>query len=279
MPLKKIQINPYLYIPIVLGLTWLPWFLAISTGRGVENLAVKVLLLAGLLIPALVAIAFLLLSEESEENWDYWRRVFDPTLINKRGYREIFLIPLLITVAAILISWALGQPLSQLKLVNQVRAHLPSILIFVFYTFFVGPFPEELGWRGYWLDKLKSLMSGFKASMLIAAVAAVWTIPLFLVKGYPLQARASSPWLVIFYFLQFFPKSAIFTYLFYKNQKSTLAAILFHFMINFVDELFVLHPLTEGLQTLLYIIVAAVIVGRNREIFKLNKENHQAVAN
>jgi len=70
-------------------------------------------------------------------------------------------------------------------------------------------------------------MSGFKASMLIAAVAAVWTIPLFLVKGYPLQARASSPWLVIFYFLQFFPKSAIFTYLFYKNQKSTLAAILF----------------------------------------------------
>ncbi|HAV42347.1 MAG TPA: hypothetical protein DCW97_08140 [Acidobacteria bacterium] len=279
MPLKKIQINPYLYIPIVLGLTWLPWFLAISTGRGVENLAVKVLLLAGLLIPALVAIAFLYLSEESEENWDYWRRIFDPTLINKRGYREIFLIPLLIPVAAILMSWALGQPLSQLKLVNQVRAHLPSILIFVFYTFFVGPFSEELGWRGYWLDKLKSLMSGFKASMLIAAVAAVWTTPLFLVKGYPLQARASSPWLVIFYFLQFFPKSAIFTYLFYKNQKSTLAAILFHFMINFVDELFVLHPLTEGLQTLLYIIVAAVIIGRNREIFKLNKENHQAVAN
>jgi len=58
MPLKKIQINPYLYIPFVLGLTWLPWFLAISTGRGVENLAVKVLLLAGLLIPALVAIVF-----------------------------------------------------------------------------------------------------------------------------------------------------------------------------------------------------------------------------
>ena len=192
MSFKKIYINPYLYIPFVLGLTWLPWFLAISTGRGDENLAVKVLLLVGLLVPALVGVAFMLMGEETEDSWDYWRRVFDPTLISKRGYREIFFIPLVITVAAILVSLALGQPLSQLKLVYQVRAHLPSILIFVFYTFFVGPFPEELGWRGYWLDKLKNIMSGFKASLLIAAVWGIWTIPLFLVKGYTLQARSSN---------------------------------------------------------------------------------------
>jgi len=42
----------------------------------------------------------MLLGEESEDNWNYWRRVFDPTLISKRGYREIFFIPLLITLAA-----------------------------------------------------------------------------------------------------------------------------------------------------------------------------------
>ena len=192
MSFKKIYINPYLYIPFVLGLTWLPWFLAISTGRGVENLAVKVLLLVGLLVPALVGVAFMLMGEETEDSWDYWRRGFDPTLISKRGYRGSFFIPLVITVAAILVSLALGQPLSRLKLVYQVRAHLPSILIFVFYTFFVGPFPEELGWRGYWLDKLKNIMSGFKASLLIAAVWGIWTIPLFLVKGYTLQARSSN---------------------------------------------------------------------------------------
>jgi len=268
MSIRKIQIHPYLYIPFVLGLTWIPWFLAISTGRGVENLAVKVLLLAGLLVPALVAVAFMLLGEESEDNWNYWRRVFDPTLISKRGYREIFFIPLLITLAAILVSLALGQPLSQLRLINQVRAHLPSILIFVFYTFFVGPFPEELGWRGYWLDKLRNIMSGFKASLLIAVVWAVWSVPLFLVKGFTLQARASNVLLVLFYFLQLFPKSTIFTYIFYKNQKSTLAAILFHFMMNFVGQLFELSLITEGLQTLFYFILAAIIIGRNRAIFK-----------
>ncbi|MDD8020695.1 MAG: type II CAAX endopeptidase family protein [Acidobacteriota bacterium] len=275
MPVKKISISPFLYIPFVLGLTWLPWLLAISTGQGVENLAVKVLLLAGLLVPALLAVVFLLLSGESEENWDYWRRIFDPTLISRRGYREIFLIPLFIAVTAILVAWALGQPLSQLKLVSQVKAHLPSILIFIFYTFFVGPFPEELGWRGYWLDKLKNIMSGFRASLLIAVVWAIWTIPLFLVKGYPLQARTGHDWLVAFYFLQLFPKSVIFTYIFYRNKKSTLAAILFHFMINFVDQLFELSALTEGIQTLLYLIVATIVILRNRDIFKQKTSEKQ----
>ncbi|MCR4410413.1 MAG: hypothetical protein NUW11_09025 [Candidatus Saccharicenans sp.] len=47
---KKIHIDPFLYIPFVLVLTWVPWLLAVSTGRGLENLAVKVLLLGGLLV-------------------------------------------------------------------------------------------------------------------------------------------------------------------------------------------------------------------------------------
>jgi len=87
---KKININPLLYIPFVLVLTWTPWLLAVSTGRGIENFAVKVLLLAGLLVPALVALTFILLSEDAEYHWDYWRRVFDPTLIRRGSFRFIF---------------------------------------------------------------------------------------------------------------------------------------------------------------------------------------------
>lgn len=265
---KKIHINPFLYIPLVLFLTWIPWLLAVSTGRGLENLAVKVLLLGGLLVPAVVALAFILLGEEAEYHWDYWRRVFDPTLISRGSYRLIFFLSPVITVVAILISFLLGESLGQLRLVPQVRAHIPSILVFIFYTFFVGPFPEELGWRGYWLDKLKSRMSGLQASLLIAAVWALWHVPLFMVKGYPLQAKAAEPLLLAFYFLDLFPKSVIFTYLFFKNQRSTLAAILFHFMINFTGQLFELTPVTEGLVTALYLLAAIFIAVRNKEIFK-----------
>jgi membrane protease YdiL (CAAX protease family) len=265
---KKIPIHPYLYIPFVLGLSWLPWLLAISTGRGVENLAVKVLLLAGLLSPALTALVFILLSEDAEYHWDYWRRVFDPTLITRKGYREIFLLPFFITIAAFLTSFVCGESISQLKIVPQVRAHIPSILIFIFYIFFLGPFPEELGWRGYWLDKLKERLSGLKASLLIGLIWALWQVPLFLVKGYPLQAKTQDPLLVAFYFLDIFPESVIFTYIYFKNKRSTLAAILFHFMINFICLLFEIKPLTEGIQTLLYILVAFYVVGRNKEIFR-----------
>lgn len=265
---KKIQINPFLFIPFVLTLTWIPWWLAVSTGRGMENLAVKVLLLAGLLAPAVVALVFILLSEEAEYHWDYWRRIFDPTLISPGSYRLIFILPLTITVISVLGSTFLGESLNQLRIVPQVRAHLPSILVFIFYTFFIGPFPEELGWRGYWLDKLKDRMSGLRASLLVALVWAVWHVPLFQVKGYPLQSKIQEPLFLAFYFIDLFPKSIIFTYIFLKNRRSTLAAILLHFMINFAGQLFELRLLTEGLVTALYLLVAIYLVVRNKEIFK-----------
>ncbi|MGB9906452.1 MAG: CPBP family intramembrane glutamic endopeptidase [Candidatus Saccharicenans sp.] len=265
---KKIHIDPFLYIPLVLALSWTPWWLAVSTGRGLENLAVKVLLLAGLLAPAVVALVFILLGEEAEYHWDYWRRVVDPTLISRGSYRLIFLLPVIITLLATLGSFIFGESLSQLKIMPQVRAHLPSILVFLFYTFFIGPFPEELGWRGYWLDKLKDRMSGLRASLLIALVWAVWYIPLFSVTGFPLQAKTREPLFLAFYFMELFPKSVIFTYLFLKNRRSTLAAILFHFMINFTGQIFELKPLTEGLVAALYLLVAIVLVVRNKEIFK-----------
>lgn len=265
---KKININPFLYIPFVLGLTWTAWFLAVSTGQGLENLAVKILLLAGLVVPAVVAIGFILLSEDAEYHWDFWRRAVDPTLINPAGYRFIFLLPVIITCLAILISLVFGQSLSQLLLIPQLRAHLPSILVFIVYTFFIGPVPEELGWRGYWLDILKAHISGLRASLLIAVVWGLWHVPLFMIKGYPLQNKTMEPLLIAFYFLDFFPKSVILTYVFYKNKRSTLAAIFFHFMVNFTGQIFSLSLITEGLQTAIYVIAAFYLVVSNKEIFK-----------
>ncbi|MBC7364098.1 MAG: CPBP family intramembrane metalloprotease [Candidatus Aminicenantes bacterium] len=265
---KKVHINPYLYIPFVLALTWGAWLLAVATGRGVENLAVKVLLVAGLLSPALVALAFILLGEDAEYHWDYWRRVFDPTLISKQGFRLIFFLPLVVIIVSILASLAFGGQLSQLRLIPQVRAHIPSILFFLFYNLFIGPFPEELGWRGYWLDKLCHHLSGLKASLLVGLVWAFWHLPLFLMRGYILQARYSHPLLVVLFFIELFPKSIILTYLFFKNKRSTLAAILFHFMINFVNQLFVLNMVTAGIQTILYLMIAFYLIAKNKEIFQ-----------
>ncbi|MDD8031219.1 MAG: CPBP family intramembrane metalloprotease [Acidobacteriota bacterium] len=265
---KKAQIKPVLYIPAVLVFSWIPWFLAVSTGRGMENLAVKVLLLVGLLVPGLVAIIFMSLGEEAEYHWDYWRRVFDPGLISRNSYLLIFFLPVIITLGAILISFFFGESVSQFRIVPQVRAHIPSLIVYIFYIFFVSSFPQELGWRGYWLDKLKNHLSGLRASLLISVVWVFWHFPLFMVKGHSLESKADDPLLVAFYLLNLFPISVILTYLFIKNQRSTLAAILFHFMIAFSGQLFELPPLTEGLKTTLYLLVAIYLVVRNKKLFR-----------
>jgi membrane protease YdiL (CAAX protease family) len=264
---KKFQIKPFFYIPAVLVFSWMPWLLAVSTDQGMENLAVKILLLVGLLVPGLVALIFMFIGEESEYHWDYWRRVFDPGLINRNSYLLIFFLPVIITLGAILISFFFGESVSQFKIVPQVRAHIPSLAVYIFYIFFVGPFPQELGWRGYWLDKLKNHLSGLRASLLIALTWVFWHFPLFMVKGHPLESKTGDPLLVAFYLLNLFPISVILTYLFCKNQRSTLSAIFFHFMVAFSGQLFELQPLTEGLRTSLYLLVAIYLVVRNKKIF------------
>jgi membrane protease YdiL (CAAX protease family) len=47
-------------------------------------------------------------------------------------------------------------------------------------TFVVGPFGEELGWRGYLLPRLLEKFHPIKFSLLIGIIWACWHLPLFL---------------------------------------------------------------------------------------------------
>ncbi len=48
---------------------------------------------------------------------------------------------------------------------------------------------------------------------------------------------------------------------------STLAAVLFHFMINFTGTFIEISPLTKFIQMILLFVIAGILVVRNRNIF------------
>lgn len=53
----------------------------------------------------------------------------------------------------------------------------------VFFTFWFGPLPEELGWRGFALDRLQRRTTALRASLILGTLWALWHLPLFYMPG------------------------------------------------------------------------------------------------
>ena len=76
---------------------------------------------------------------------------------------------------------------------------------------------------------------------------------------YHYDQGAWSPWFWLF-MVQVIASAVIFTWIFNNTRRSTLAAILFHFMINLTAELANLTGRTNFYSTLLWIIAAIAVV-------------------
>lgn len=267
MEQKKDFYPPLAFFLLVFGLTWIPWLIAVAIGESVEYPLIKILIAAGGVGPAFSALILIYSSKEKALRKDYWQRVFNIRLIRSNGYLFIFLAIPIIATLAILISTLFGQSLEQFEVVEHLRKNLLMIFPFMIFVFFFGPVPEELGWRGFWLDGLRTRFNGLTASFLLGCTWAAWHLPLFFINGYPLADFTSNYLKMFVYFTDLIPRAIIFTYVFYHNRRSILAAMLFHFIGNFTGMIIEISPITEMIQLILLAAVSVVIVHRNKDIF------------
>jgi membrane protease YdiL (CAAX protease family) len=161
---------------------------------------------------------------------------------------------------AILISTLLGSSLRQFELAGAFAESAWLLIPFAVFTLFFGPVPEEIGWRGYGLDALCGKYGYLTASVILGVAWGVWHIPLFFIEGYPLRGHIGEPLKLIVFFADLIPKSLIFTYVFFSNNRSILSAILLHFMVNFVGQIIEIDTVTEFIQMLLLFGVATYIL-------------------
>ena len=90
---------------------------------------------------------------------------------------------------------------------------------------------------------------------------------MFFLKGpYHYELRSYIPGLVAF-FLALIPAEILTDWIFYKNHRSTLAAILFHFSINLYGELFQIEPMTKVIQAALLFLLAGLVLVKDRKLF------------
>jgi membrane protease YdiL (CAAX protease family) len=252
--------SPWIYFAATFAWTWSLWILALLLGLSMDTAAGFAMLLLGVLGPMVTGIGFTYLTYGQEGRRDYWRRVVDFKRIGVRWYLVILLFAPILNVLAALLDMLLGGigatwGDAALNFVVAPLSIIPSIL---FATLI--PFIEELGWRGYSLDRLQAKWSALVSTLILGSVWSLWHLPLFFVEG-TYQANLGVGTLEFWVFMiGIVALSFPFTWIYNDTRRSTLAVILFHAMINFTGEVIAITERADAIATTLWIVAAAGIV-------------------
>jgi membrane protease YdiL (CAAX protease family) len=107
-----------------------------------------------------------------------------------------------------------------------------ELLVLVPVIFVGGPLAEELGWSGYALDRLQERRSALSASLVLGAVGVLWHLPLFFMRGTAQGDMGFGTPLFFAWVVLHVSVKLHRTWVYNNAARSTLAAILLHFMIN-----------------------------------------------
>lgn len=237
MNILKRDASVWPYLSLAYGISWGAWIPAALSGQDVNTFPVVVLLLLGGVGPMLASLALTYRNRDRNSHLDFWRRVIGFKRIGVKWYAVIFLTMPILTVAAMLLDMLRGGQGGDWETAVFTLSHPLTLLSVAAFNFFFGPLPEELGWRGYALDRLQARHNALVSSLLLGIAWSLWHLPLFFIKGtyqHGLGIGSLHLWLFMF---DLVPKSVLYTWICNNNRRSTLSAILFHFMTNFTGEL------------------------------------------
>ncbi len=258
----------YTYKPVgfyltVFAFTWGFWILALIF---VNKPLMFLFMLLGLLAPATVAVVTILTSGNRMLKEDLKRKITGCYRV-KPLY---LLLSVLIFGAGVFISIGLsvlfgGSP-EQFSITGDFSFSIAGTSAML--TIFLASVIEELGWRGYGEDAVGQYHNWFKESIIFAAIWACWHIPLFWIPGtYHFGLKELGPLYMINFLVSTLPIDFIQTWLYVKNRRSMLATIFFHLFINFFQEKIAMTPQTKCIETLVFMVIAAVLVACNRKMF------------
>lgn len=261
--------RPVLFYFLATALPWALWFAAAYLSHLDEQTtlvltATLVLSVAGLLAPVAVVIG--LVRNKPALRADIRRRLAWPA----RGPWWLVACAFLLLPASLLAAQAISLLFGYDATQFQFRGGFTfsAGLMPVWVTLLGAAIVEELAWHSYGTDTLIRRMRVFTASMLFTVIWVIWHVPLAFIEGYYHSEVVESGWL----YTVNFPASMIafvilMNWLYFRCGRSILIPIIFHTTANFSAEIFLTHPDSKLIQTVILLVVAAVVVVRERTLF------------
>jgi membrane protease YdiL (CAAX protease family) len=233
------RFGPWGFPLIYLGWAYLFWSPLLASDASVWSFPNLLLFLIGGASPLLAGVTLAGLEGGRQRLCELGWRLVDVRRIGPRWWAIVFFFwpafDLLMAGAAL----ALGVSDRPLGLAWDVVT-TPRTLAFLLLLSFVFPAVEEIGLRGYWLDELQKRFDPAVAGLIDGATWAAWHTPFVWFPGYYANTtfRPELWWWLPSIVLH----TLLIVWVYNGTNRSILAVLLFHGMMNFTGEFLGLAP-------------------------------------
>ena len=254
--------RPVLYFAMAYLFTWIFWVPAIF----LDGNTAMILMLLGLISPAVVSTVFILVSGSPALKKDLKVKIFGFYKVKWSNVALSVCVFALIVVSSILLSLAFGQSLDQFSFTDDFSFTGVGVASALF-TIIAASALEEIGWKGYCEDSIGNYMNWFWESVIFGAIWSFWHFPLIFIKGTYQAGLMVDPLFVINFFVSAVPMGFIITWVYLASDRSILACIIFHLFVNFMQEKIAMTPETKCVETIVVFVAAAIIVWVRKDMF------------
>ena len=250
--------TPWGFPIIYLAWAFVFWTPIVVSGESVWSFPNVALFIVGGSSPLLAALLLSWLREGWAGIEDLGYRLIDVRRIDPRWFLLILLywpaFNLLLSGASLLI----GVTSDPLEFISTDRLFDPGAVAALVVFAFVFPAVEEVGLRGYWLDRLQERFTALTAGLINGTTWGVWHAPFVLFPGYYANTTFDPE---LSWWIPSIVLGTLVTVWIYNNTgRSILAVLLFHAFGNMTGEVMGFAPEMYPFILVGYVVAALTVV-------------------
>ena len=254
--------KPVLFFALAYVFTWIFWIPAIFLPESISPL----LMLVGLMAPAIVSTVFIMLSGSDLLKQDFKNKIIGFYKVKWLNVVWAVIVFAIVIVCSILLSLLFGQSIDQFSFTESFSFTGVGIAG-AFITITIASIIEEVGWKGYCEDSIGNYMNWFWESMIFGVLWSFWHFPLIFIQGTYQAGLMVNPLYVVNFFVSGIPMGFVITWVYLESDRSILACMIFHFFVNFMQEKIALTPETKCLETIVITVLTVIIVMAKKDMF------------